>query len=78
MSKDIINSMQKIATRIFITASVCFGLVGLTMIVTGNFGPGVDDTTGPNPLLFKMLFTCVFIILPSFALSVAGKYLGEK
>lgn len=70
--------MQKIATKIFIIASVCFGIVGLTMILTGNFGPGVDDNTGPNPILFKLLFTCVFIILPSFALSVAGKYLGEK
>ena len=72
------ENMQKIATKVFIVASICFGLVGLTMIVTGNFGPGVDDTAGPNPTLFKMLFACVFVILPSFALSVAGKYLGDR
>lgn len=70
--------MQKIATKVFIIASICFGLVGLTMVLTGNFGPGVPDDVGPNPLLFKLLFTCVFIILPSFALSVAGKYLQGK
>lgn len=69
--------MQKIATYVFITTSICFGLVGLIMVLSGNFGPGVDDTAGPNPLLFKLLFTCVFIILPSFALSVAGKYLKD-
>jgi hypothetical protein len=69
--------MQQIATKIFIIASLCFGLVGLVMVLSGNFGPGVDDTAGPNPLLFKLLFTCVFIILPSFALSVAGKYLSK-
>lgn len=67
--------MQKISTRIFIIASISFGIVGLIMVLIGNFGPGVDDNAGPNPILFKMLFTCVFIILPSFALSVAGKYL---
>lgn len=70
--------MQKIATKVFIISSLCFGLVGLVMVLSGNFGPGVDDKVGPNPLLFKMLFTCVFIILPSFALSVAGKYLGDR
>ena len=70
--------MQKISTTIFIIASICFGLVGLTMVLTGNFGPGVPDDVGQNPLLFKLLFTCVFIILPSFALSVAGKYLQGK
>ena len=67
--------MQQIATKVFIAASISFGLVGLAMILTGNFGPGVPDNTGPNPIIIKLLFTCVFIILPSLALSVAGKYL---
>jgi hypothetical protein len=70
--------MQKIATRVFVVASLCFGAVGLMMVLSGNFGPNVPDDQGPNPLLFKMLFTCVFVILPSFALSVAGKYLQDK
>lgn len=67
--------MQKIATKVFIIASICFGIVGLAMIFSGGFGPNKSDDLEPAATLFKMLWTCVFIILPSFALSVAGKYL---
>lgn len=65
--------MQKVATKVFITASICFGLIGLSIILFGNWG-GPDDVE-PNKTLMRLLFSCVFIILPSFALSVAGKYL---
>ena len=61
--------MQKIATKVFIYASIAFGILGITNIL---FEPGEDT------LLFKLLIISVFIILPSFALSVAGKYLNEK
>jgi predicted membrane channel-forming protein YqfA (hemolysin III family) len=61
--------MQKIATRIFIYASLAFGVLGILVVLTQP-----DD----NNVLSKLLFISVFIILPSFALSVAGKYLNAK
>ncbi len=61
--------MQKIATRIFIYASLVFGVLGIAVVLTQP----KDDS-----LLSKLLFVTVFIILPSFALSVAGKYLNGK
>ena len=65
--------MQKIATKIFVCASIAFGIIGILMILAG--GP---DVTGPgiNMTLHKLLLVDVFIILPSFALSLAGKYLN--
>lgn len=68
--------MQKIATRVFIVASIVFGIFGLLFVLTS---PG-PDTKGSalNTTLLKCLFATVFVILPSFALSVAGKYLGSK
>lgn len=70
--------MQKIATKVFIISSICFGIIGIVMILTGNFGPDQSDNVEPAKTFMKMLFSCVFIILPSFALSVAGKYLSDK
>lgn len=67
--------MQKIATRIFICASIAFGIVGLLIVLTSS-GPDRMDTVWDETLV-RLLFTCVFIILPSFALSVAGKYLKQ-
>jgi hypothetical protein len=68
--------MQKIATRIFIYASIVFGITGILMILTTP--PGGDGKTVLNIVLMKILFTSVFIILPSFALSIASKYLGSN
>jgi hypothetical protein len=65
--------MQKIATRIFIGASIAFGIIGLLIVFTAA-GPDHADTVW-DEVLIRLLFTCVFIILPSFALSVASKYL---
>jgi len=65
--------MQKIATRIFITASIIFGVFGICVILTAG-GPNTPESA-INQLFIKLLFTTVFIILPSFALSVASKYL---
>jgi hypothetical protein len=65
--------MQKIATRVFIAASLVFGLVGILLVLTL---PGNDqDSSGLNMVLSRLLFICVFVILPSFALSIAGRYL---
>jgi len=67
--------MQKIATRIFIIASIVFGILGIYLVLTGT-DPGKG--TGINKVLSKLFMVDVFIILPSFALSVAGKYLNGK
>ncbi|MFA6416367.1 MAG: hypothetical protein WCW56_02675 [Candidatus Paceibacterota bacterium] len=68
--------MQKISTGVFIYTSIIFGLVGLLIVFTSS-GPDHMDTPWDKTLV-KLLFTCVFIILPSFALSVASKYLNDK
>ncbi|MFZ2038857.1 MAG: hypothetical protein WAV11_02885 [Minisyncoccia bacterium] len=69
--------MQKIATRIFIYSSIAFGIIGIMVVLTSTGGPDKPDTE-IFQLFMKLLFTMVFIILPSFALSVAGKYLDNK
>ena len=61
--------MQKIATRIFIYASVVFGILGILAVIT--------EPEDGEPLT-KLILITVFVILPSFALSVAGKYLNGK
>lgn len=69
--------MQKIATTIFVYASLAFGFVGMLVVITLPQGP--DDSITPfHFLLMKILFATVFVILPSFALSVASKYLNGK
>lgn len=68
--------MQKIATRIFIYASIAFGILGIFMVLTGT-DPG-DESSGLKLVVSKLFMTTVFIILPSFALSVASKYLNGK
>ena len=68
--------MQKTATRVFIYASLAFGVFGILMLYTA---PAVDGTGSDlHNVLMRCFQTSVFIILPSFALSVAGKYLGGK
>lgn len=70
------KTMQKIATKVFIYSSIVFGIIGILIVITAG-GPNTPDTP-MNELLIKLLFTTVFIILPSFALSVASKYLSDK
>lgn len=68
--------MQKIATRIFIVSSVAFGIVGLLIVLTE---PSHGETNSDvNLFLSRLLMAIVFVILPSFALSLAGKYLNNK
>ena len=66
--------MQKIATRIFIYSSLVFGVIGILVVLVG--GPGKDSPS--MNILMRLLFGTVFVILPSFALSVASKYLNDK
>ena len=68
--------MKKIATRIFMYASLVFGVVGVAMVLT--LPESDNDPSMLTMVLRKMLMTTVFVILPSFALSVAGKYLSDK
>lgn len=67
--------MQKIATRVFIYASIGFGIIGILIVLTAS-GPDTPDTVMTETLI-RLLFATVFIILPSFALSLAGKYLNK-
>ena len=68
--------MQKIATRVFICASIAFGIIGILMILFGASNAG--EMSDFNRILQKILFISVCVILSSFALSVAGKYLSDK
>lgn len=70
------NAMQKIATRVFIYASVAFGILGLLMVLTGT-DPGSKGSFF-QMVVGRLFLATIFIILPSFALSVAGKYLNGK
>lgn len=63
------KAMQKIATRVFVYASMVFGVLGIIVVLTQP-----DD----DSILSRLLLCTVFVILPSFALSVAGKYLNGK
>lgn len=67
--------MQKTSTRIFIYASILFGIIGMLVVITAG-GPDTPDTRTTH-ILMKLLFATVFVILPSFAISVANKYLGK-
>lgn len=68
--------MQKIATKIFIYSSIAFGLLGVVLVFVTPEGNVADSNT--YAVLHKLLLLTVCIILPSFALSVAGKYLSDK
>lgn len=69
-------TMQKIATKVFTYASIVFGIIGILVVLTSS-GPDTPDSPLTETLI-KLLFIDVFIILPSFALSIAGKYLNGK
>lgn len=67
--------MQKIATRVFIYSSVVFGILGVFMVLTGM--EPEDSNSGLELVIAKLFMASIFIILTSFALSVASKYLGK-
>lgn len=68
--------MQKIATRVFIIASIVFGILGILMVLTGT-DPD-DNSYGIELVITKLFMSTIFVILTSFALSVASKYLNGK
>lgn len=67
------KDLQKVATTVFITASILFGIVGVLIMVT-------SPADGEDPALWqmKLLGVLVFVILSSFAVSVGLKYLSDK
>ena len=68
--------MQRFSTQTFIYASLAFGIIGILMVLTM---PSNDNLrTEMDIILNKALFITVFVILTSFALSVAGRYLTKK
>jgi hypothetical protein len=68
--------MQKIATRVFIGASVAFGILGIIQVLT--MPDNDNDMSDFNRVIMRLLMASVFIILSSFALSIAGKYLKDR
>ena len=68
--------MQKIATKVFIWASVIFGILGVIIVLT-EMDPDKSNT-GFELVITKLFMVSVFVILSSFALSVASKYLNGK
>lgn len=65
--------MQKIATRVFVVSSICFGIIGILFSIT--LPRDAENVTDLNHVLTVLLASCGFIVLSSFALAVAGKYL---
>lgn len=70
------ETMQKWATKLFVVASVTFGVVGILLVLVEP-DPG-QKGSDVSMFLSRLLMALVFLILPSFALSVAGKYLSKK
>jgi hypothetical protein len=67
--------MQKIATKVFIYSSIIFGIIGILIVITAS-GPDTPDSI-LSEILIRLLFATVFVILPSFALSIASRYLNK-
>ena len=64
--------MQRTATRIFVIASVAFGIIGSLFFITLVSGDG--DSTASR-VVFALWGVAGCVVLASFAVSVAGKYL---
>jgi hypothetical protein len=60
-----------ISRRIFMLASLTFGVLGISMVV-------VAWDNGQPEWLVRAFVISIFVILPSFAVSLATKYLTNK
>jgi uncharacterized membrane protein YuzA (DUF378 family) len=67
--------MQRAATRVFVIASISFGIVGSLFFITLVNG---DDGSTASQVLFAAWGVAGCVVLSSFAVSVAGKYLAER
>lgn len=68
--------MQKIASKVFIYSSIVFGVLGIALVISLPWDGGHSNNA--NLIISRLLMADIFIILPSFALSVAAKYLKDK
>lgn len=68
--------MQKTATKVFVYSSILFGILGVIMVLTG-MDPD-ENNVGFELVVTKLFMASIFIILSSFALSIAGKYLNGR
>ena len=68
------QGMQRIATRTFVVSSVAFGLIGVLFFL-GTFVVEWQETT--TNVVFAAWGVSGSVVLSSFALSVAGKYLTD-
>lgn len=64
--------MQRNATRVFVISSVAFGVIGAVFFLT-TFGP--DSIESWSEAVFGLWGVSGCVVLSSFAVSVAGKYL---
>jgi uncharacterized membrane protein YuzA (DUF378 family) len=67
--------MQRTATRIFVIASVAFGIIGSLFFLTLIDGD-VESTL--SQAVFALWGVSGSVVLASFGVSVAGKYLSVK
>lgn len=67
--------MQRTATRIFVVASVAFGIIGSLFFLTLIDGD-VESTL--SQAVFALWGVSGSVVLASFGVSVAGKYLSVK
>ena len=70
-----VRAMQRTATRVFIASSLAFGLFGTAFFAYG-FITDFDGDSGSDAL-FALWGISGCMVLVSFALSVAGKYLMD-
>ena len=66
--------MQRIATRVFVGSSIAFGILG-TLFFIGTFAVEWGETT--ESIVFAAWGVSGSIVLASFAVAVAGKYLSN-
>lgn len=69
-----LQGMQRIATRTFVASSVAFGLIGILFFL-GTLVVEWQEATANA--VFAAWGVSGSIVLSSFALSVAGKYLTD-
>jgi hypothetical protein len=68
--------MQKIATRVFIISSISFGVFGILLVLIPQ-GP-FDNTNIFFTVTQKLFMISVFVVLSSFAITVASRFLINK
>ena len=69
-----LQGMQRIATRTFVVSSVAFGLIGVLFFL-GTLVVEWQETA--TNIVFAAWGVSGSVVLSSFALSVAGKYLTD-